>query len=336
MRTTVIDVAREAGVSRTTVSNVFNGKGKYSEKTRQAVLEAAKRLGYKPNLAAKSLSTNQSNLIGLILPSYVDKNTLTTSPFYNIIMDGIYSVLKDELYYDLILYSLPANAPLSRVTDWIDSRSIDGVLAIGEFEDSFLQEIHTKDIPVVLIDNYQKNFPNFSFINSDDAHGGYLATRRLEERGYPRIGLCTVSPLETSLLMQERCEGYRQAVKEAGMEALIFEGDGGFPFETGIQLVGRLIEQHITAAFCTEDMLAIGILHELLRKGVRIGQEFGLVGFDNLSIGCQVFPELTTIDQNILEKGMIATTTLLSILKEKTSRGSRLVLPVELVRRQTD
>lgn len=103
---TIIDVARAANVSRTTVSNVLNGNGGYSEETRQSVVEAARRLGYKPNLAARSLITRSSRLIGLILPSYVSSDTLTNSPFYNIIMDSIYSVLRLEAYYDLIISTL--------------------------------------------------------------------------------------------------------------------------------------------------------------------------------------------------------------------------------------
>jgi LacI family transcriptional regulator len=335
MGITIVDVAREAGVSRTTVSNVFNGRAKYSDETRQAVLDAAKRLGYKPNLAAKSLITNKSNLIGLILPSYVDKNTLTTSPFYNIIMDGIYSVLQNELYYDLIIYSVPNRAKLSQVNDWIDSRTVDGVLAIGEFDTRFLQDINAKSIPVVLIDNYQKNYSNFSYINSDDETGGYLATRRLIERGYSKIGLGAVSLPKTSPVMQKRYDGYRRAIQEAGLEEWVIVGDGGNPFETGKQIAAQLIDQGIGAVFCMEDMLATGVLHVMLEKGVRVGQEFGLVGFDNLSIGWQVHPELTTIDQNIFEKGEIATRTLLSILKEETMRCTRLILPVELISRET-
>ncbi len=335
MSITVKDVAREAGVSRTTVSNVFNGRDKYSEETRQAVMDAAKRLGYKPNLAAKSLITNKSNLIGLILPSYVNKNTLTTSPFYNIVMDGIYSVLQNETYYDLIIYSLPNRNKLSQVNDWIDSRTVDGVLAIGEFDSKFLQDINAKSIPVVLIDNYQKNYSNFSYINSDDENGGYLGTRKLIERGYARVGLCAVSPLRTSPLMTRRAEGYRRAMKEADLEEFVFEGEGGDPFETGKQLAAQLIERQVEGVFCTEDMLAVGVLHYMLEKGVRVGQEFGLVGFDNLSIGWQVHPELTTIDQNIFNKGETATKTLLSILKEETMRCTRLILPVQLVERET-
>ena len=79
--------------------------------------------------------------------------------------------------------------------------------------------------------------------------------------------------------------------------------------------------------------MAIGILHGLLKKGIRVGEEFGLVGFDNIYVGQQVFPELTTIDQNIFEKGETATKTLLKILNKTSSLGSRLVLPVNLVER---
>jgi DNA-binding LacI/PurR family transcriptional regulator len=335
MSITVVDVAREAGVSRTTVSNVFNDKAKYSEETRLAVLDAAKRLGYKPNLAAKSLITNRSNLIGLILPSYVDKNTLTTSPFYNIIMDGIYSVLQNEMYYDLIIYSVPVRAKLSQVNDWIDSRTVDGVLAIGELDHRFLLDISAKEIPVVLIDNYQKSYPNFSYINSDDESGGYQATRKLIERGFSKIALCAVSPLRTSPLMKKRLDGYRRAMQEAGMEAMVMEGDGGIPFETGKQMANQFIEQQIDAVFCLEDMLAIGVQYEMLKKGVRVGREFGLVGFDNLSISWQVYPELTTINQSIFDKGITATTTLLNILKGTAMRNTRLILPVELIPRGT-
>lgn len=335
MSITVVDVAREAGVSRTTVSNVFNGRQKYSEETRQAVLDAARRLGYRPNLAAKSLITNHSNLIGLILPSYVNQNTLTTSPFYNIVMDGVYSVLQHARDYDLIIYSVPDRARLYQVNDWIASRTVDGILAIGEFAPGFLQEINVRSIPVVLIDNYQDTQPNFSYINSDDETGGYLATRRLVEDGYSRVALCAVSPLKTSPLMQKRCEGYRRAMREANLPERIFEGKGGTPFDTGKELAACLIEQHVDAVFCLEDMLAVGVLHALLEQGVIVGRDFGLVGFDNLSIGWQVVPELTTIDQNIFAKGEIATRTLLNLLKERTINCTRLILPVELIRRQT-
>jgi len=333
MSITVIDVAKEAKVSRTTVSNVYGGKGNYSEETRKAVLVAAKKLGYKPNLAARSLITNQSRLIGMILPSYVDTNTLTNSPFYNIIMDSVYSVLRDEAYYDLIIFSVPYKEKLLQVSDWIDARNVDGILAIGEYDQSFLKDLNSKSIPIVLIDNYSRgNFANFSYINSDDESGGYLGAQHLIEKGYKKIALCGVEL--TGPLMQKRYQGYKHALKEAGQKEYIFDRNGN-PFEAGLQFADQLAAQGFDSAFCTEDMVAVGILHGMHRKGIRIGQDFGLVGFDNIYIGRQVFPELTTVDQTIFEKGETATKTLLKILNKKTSLGSRLILPVNLVVRET-
>lgn len=333
MSITVIDVAKEAGVSRTTVSNVFSGKDKCSEETRLAVLAAAKKLGYKPNLAARSLITNQSRLIGMILPSYVDTNTLTNSPFYNIIMDSVYSVLRNEAYYDLIIFSVPYKERLIQVSEWIDARNVDGILALGEYDQNFLRDLNSKAIPVVLIDNYSRgSYANFSYINSDDETGGYLATQHLIARGHKKIALCAVDI--PSPLMQKRYEGYRHAMKEAGLKEYLFDKTGS-PFDAGLQLAETLTAQQFEAAFCAEDMMAVGILHGMLRKGVQVGKDFGLVGFDNIQIGQQVFPELTTIDQSIFEKGETATKTLLKILKKKTALGSRLILPVQLVARET-
>jgi DNA-binding LacI/PurR family transcriptional regulator len=333
MSVTVIDVAKEAGVSRTTVSNVFNNRSKYSDGTRDAVLAAAKKLGYKPNLAAKSLITNQSRLVGLILPSYVDTNTMTNSPFYNIVIDSVYSVLRTEAYYDLIIFSVPYQEKLSQVSDWIDARNVDGILAIGEYDQIFLKDLNSKNIPVVLVDNYSRaNYSNFSYINSDDEAGGYLATQKLVEGGYKNIGLCSVSL--DSPLMQKRYGGYKKALKEAGYKERTFDMTGS-PFEVGAEICETLLAQQIDAAFCTEDMLAIGLLHSLLKKGVCVDQDFGLVGFDNINNGRQVHPELTTVDQSIFEKGETATKTLLNILNKRNSSGSRLVLPVHLISRET-
>jgi DNA-binding LacI/PurR family transcriptional regulator len=331
---TVKDVAREAGVSRTTVSNVFNGRAKYSRETEEAVLEAARRLSYKPNLAAQSLITNKSHLIGLVLPSYVDKTTLTNSPFYNIIIDGVTSVLRDVAYYDVILSCVSDDdQALNQVSDWADVRNVDGIIAIGQYDSEFLKALEAKEIPVILIDNYQRQFPTFSYINSDDEMGGYLATRRLIESGHANIALCSIAP--QSPLMQRRYAGYQRAMQEAHYPEHYFEGSTFSAFEDGKSLGESLVSQGIDAAFCTEDMLAVGVLHTLVRMGVNVGSDFGLVGFDNIPMSRYIYPELTTVDQNIAEKGETATRTLLNILKEDSLRGTRLILPVSLVERST-
>jgi DNA-binding LacI/PurR family transcriptional regulator len=333
MPVTVNDVARVAGVSRTTVSNVFNDRAKCSAETRIAVLTAAKQLGYKPNMAAKSLVTNRSHLIGLLLPSYVDNSTLTSSPFYNIILDGIYSVLREEIYYDLMMFCIPPKGTLQEVHEWIEMRNVDGIIAVGEYERSFLDDLNTKNIPVVLVDNYTPGgLTNFSYINSDDTLGGYLATKQLITKGFQRIALGTADL--TSPISHKRYEGYRQALQEVGYQETVFEHIQT-PFETGQILGEQVIQQQVDAIFCTEDMIAVGVLNMLLRKGIQVGREFGLVGFDNLNICAQVYPGLTTIDQNIFEKGAIAAKTLLDILKKGALRCTRLILPVKLVERES-
>ncbi len=333
MGVTIIDVAKEAGVSRTTVSNVFNNRAKCSEETRLAVLAAARKLGYKPNLVAKALITNRTRLIGVILPSYIDKNTLTSSPFYNIIIDGIYATLRQEIYYDLIIFSVSDQSGLAQVSDWIDARRVDGLLAIGEYAPDFLKDLDSKGIPVVFIDNYAPaSYAHLSYVNSDDGTGGYLATQRLIAGNYRKIALCSVA--FHSPLMQKRYDGYKKAIREAGYEEYLFEKNG-LPFEVGLQLGETLLARRLDAAFCTEDMLAIGLLHALLQRGIRVGADFGLIGFDNILFSQQIYPPLTTIDQNIFEKGEAATRMLLDILHEKTSAGSRLILPVHLIERAT-
>jgi LacI family transcriptional regulator len=296
MSITVIDIAKAAGVSRTTVSNVFKGNGKYTDETRNAVLEAAKQLGYKPNLAARSLITNRSYLIGLILPSYVGRDTLTNSPFYNIIMDSIYSILRLQAHYDLIIFSVPSRGELAKVSDWIDTRNVDGILTLGEFDVAFMQDLHARDVPVVLIDNYtfsQGKFSRFSYINSDDQMGGYLATRHLLEKGYKQIALCGLEL--RGPLMHKRYLGYKQALKEAGRKEHVFDKVGP-PFEAGLQFADVLASQQFDAAFCSEDMVAVGLVHGMLKRGVQVGQACRVVGFDNITIKRQIFPELTAVD----------------------------------------
>lgn len=330
---TVIDVAQAAKVSRTTVSNVLNGNGGYSEETRQAVLDAARRLGYKPNLAARSLATRSSRLIGLILPSYVSSETLTNSPFYNIIIDSIYSVLRLEAYYDLIIFSVPSREQLLQVSDWIDARNVDGILAVGEFDEAFMKQLDAKDVPVMLIDNTARgHYANFSHINSDDEHGGYLAAKHLAERGFKKIAACVIDP--NSPVMRARYQGYRQALVEAKLQEHRLDGTGA-PFESGLRFAEQLTAQGFDGAFCTEDMSAVGLVHALSRMGIEVGAAFGVVGFDNISTGKHIFPTLTTIDQNIQEKGRIAVQALLSVVKGEAQRGSRVTLPVSLVVRES-
>jgi LacI family transcriptional regulator len=134
--------------------------------------------------------------------------------------------------------------------------------------------------------------------------------------------------------MYKRYQGYKRALREAKLKDAAFE-KMGTPFEAGLYFADLLASQNFDAVFCTEDMVAVGVMQGMVRKGIQVGKGFGVIGFDNIHQGQQVYPELTTVDQNIFEKGETATKTLLKILSKKVSVGSRMILPVRLIERES-
>lgn len=333
MRPTVIDVAKLAGVSRTTVSNVMNGVDKCTAETKERILKAARELGYKPNMAARALVLNKSKIIGLVLPSYVDEKVLTTNPFYNAIIDGVSAALVKEEQYDLII-----NCALDKkdINDWIMMRNLDGILMIGEYKKELLQQIDKSGVPIVLIDNYSCDLKYCSFVNIDDEHGGYLAAKQLIDGGYKKIGIAiaTLDGKNPTPVNIKKRAGYKRALEEAGLEEIVLN-IAIESYEEGLKVGKKIRESSIDALFASSDMVALGVLNVLLRDGVKIPADFGVVGFDNIFIAEQFIPSLTTINQNIFVKGTTAVDLLLQRIKNKDELPRRVILPVELITRET-
>jgi DNA-binding LacI/PurR family transcriptional regulator len=331
MRATIIDIAEASGVSRTTVSNVMNGKEKCSSETRERVLDAARKLGYMRNMAAKTLVEQRSSLIGLVLPTYIDEQLLTHSPFYNLIIDAVNSRLRETEDYDLIINCV-APSRTSTILEWAMKRSLDGLILLGDFSEECLNELASLRIPLVFIDSYRCKLKNSILVNTDDASGGYLATRYLVDKGYARIAICT-SDIAGSAVNQERYRGYRKALAESGLEESFFEARNNI-FDGGAPIADELLARKADAVFVTNDALAAGVVKRLCALGVKLPKEFGVIGFDNLDICSQMTPELTTVDQDIFGKGKAAMELLLKALNgEKPPH--KLVMPTRVVSRQT-
>jgi DNA-binding LacI/PurR family transcriptional regulator len=330
-RATIIDVAKAAGVSRTTVSNVMNGKSKCSSETRENILKAARQLGYMRNMAAKTLVEQRSSLIGLVLPTYIDERLLTKSPFYNLIIDAVNSQLRETEDYDLIINCVSRNK-MSTVLDWTMKRSLDGLILVGDFPSESLSELDSLRIPMVFIDSYRCELQSSIFVNTEDEAGGYMATRYLVNKGYSRIAICT-SDIRGSAVNQQRRKGYRRALAESGLEESLFEAANNF-FDGGVAIADEILARKADAVFVTNDSLATGIVNRLVALGIPIPEEFGVIGFDNLDICSQIVPELTTIDQDIFGKGKAAVKLLLEAIDNGLS-PRRLILPTRIVSRQT-
>jgi LacI family transcriptional regulator len=332
VRATILDIARLAGVSRTTVSNVMNGSSKCLPETVEKVRRIADELGYQPNQAARSLVNQRSNMIGLILPSYIDKRILTKSPFFNLIIDAVNAALREVSSFDLLINCVNRNNDPHKVVEWALQRNLAGLIFVGDFNDSSLDRLGTAQIPMVFIDNYDFQPRLGIFINNDDVRGGYLATRHLIERGYRRIACCSSNTVE-SPVNQRRHAGYRQALQEAGLPEMLVETQNIF-FEDGVEQAGRLREQKADGAFAVSDTLALGIIKGLVGLGMAVPGDIGVVGFDNIESSAQFIPALSTIDQNIYQKGHLAVDLLLEAIA-KGIEPRHVSLPVNLVIRQS-
>lgn len=334
MAATIVDIAERTGVSRTTVSNILNGRFKCSAETRERVLQAAREMDYQPNFAARTLVRRRSGLVGLVLPAYVDGRALSDSPFYNILIDAIAVGLGGADARDLIIKG-PAEASAGgQIGAWARSRNLEGLILVGDWRE---EEIRAgAGLPLVFVDNYAEGGPGI-YLNIDDSGGAALATTHLLERGYRRIAFCSTPP-QDSAVNTRRYQGYCSALAASGREPLLLD-PGGISWEAGRAAAPALASSGADALCVSSDVLALGILRGLTEAGVAVPGDMGILGFDNIAEAARSEPGLTTVDQDIYGKGLEAARLLLSAMEggapelEMVEGRARLVRPVTLVKR---
>ncbi len=314
MRATILDIARETGVSRTTVSNILNGKFKCSLETKERVLQASHRLDYRPNLAAKTLVGQRSEMVGLVFPSYVDGQLLSQSPFYNILINALSSQFSEISHCDLLLKAVgPARGAPARgspaLRDWVLSRNLDGLIFVGDWGPEELKGL--PEIPCVFIDNYLSPGRGHR-VNIDDQGGARMASAHLLAKGFKRPAFCCTS-VQGSAVNAARLWGYMDAVSAAGIKPLLLEPDS-LSFEGGRRVAKALAQSPADSVFAVNDILALGILRGLLDLGLNLPQDMGLIGFDDLDGAAQCQPPLSTINQDIFGKGAIAAQSLCRLM----------------------
>lgn len=329
---TIKDIAREAGVSATTVSNVIHGKAsRVSQQTIAQINEIIKRSGYTPNMSARALVSNSSKVIGMInhlVPR--TSGSFVEDPFHSTLIGSIEEVLRDNGYY-LMLRTVEDSADLlTFLRNW----NIDGMFFIGLFRDAFFDTLSEVDIPVVLIDSYIEH-PRMQNIGLEDFNGGYIATRHLIERGHTHIVFAS-SPIHADGVVQQRLRGYKSALKEAGIpfrEDYIFEQE--FTVSSDIELGKEIAsKKDVTAVFATADILAAGIMAGLRQSGAAIPGDISVVGFDDINLCQLISPPLTTVRQDAAQKGRLAVASMIRRLKGEPIEEP-IILPVSLVERES-
>ncbi|MDR1468271.1 MAG: LacI family transcriptional regulator [Spirochaetaceae bacterium] len=328
---TIRQVAQESGVSSATVSYVLNGKKRISPETKARVLAAVERLDYVPNINARSLSTRNSFLIGVLIPQTEPGNHLMfENPFYSEMLSAIEYEARIH-GYRLLVAGVDIGKPYLNMAR---ERNLDGIIAIGVYQDTFYRQVVQSGIPLVLVDSYSDDTRCHN-IRIDDTDGAYLALHYLLDRGHRDIAFFCGS-LRDNGVMKKRLDGYRRALEERGIpydkEKII---EGNVDFENGIILARRLLEAKLpaSAVFAAADILAIGAMKAFYDAGLRVPHDISIMGFDDIKFSRYICPGLTTVRQDISLKSKRAIELLVENIKNPHLTKREEILPVSIVER---
>jgi LacI family transcriptional regulator len=326
---TIVDVARDAGVSYTTVSRVLNNKGNVKPETCERVLLAMTRLGYVVDQRARSLAGGRSQVVGLLV------HDLGTT-YIGAIIHGIDAELA-AAQYNLMLYTTRRHRTRESAYIATLTRGLaDGLLIVLPRElGAYLETLRSSRLPYVLID-HRGISDETSAVTATNQQGGYAATQHLIELGHRRIGHIT-GALDQGCA-RDRLAGYKAALEDHGITfdpELVQEGDFFQPQGySGARALLRLSHSP-TAIFAANDVMAFGAMEAVRECNLRIPEDISIMGFDDISEAANVHPPLTTIQQPLEEMGRIATRMLLERIRDPQRPIERVELPTELVIRQS-
>lgn len=293
---TIHDVAREAGVSRGTVSRVLNGGHYVSPAAQEAVNDAIRRTGYVVNRHARSLITGRSDSVGFLLTEPQER--FFEDPNFNVLLSGCTKALAGH-DIPLLLMLAGTKDERRRITRYITAGHVDGVLLVSSHSgDPVAEELRQAGVPLVACGKPIGLGSKVGYVAADDRDGARDMVRHLLAVGRRRIGMIT-GPLDTPGGV-ERLAGYQEVLTEAGVEideALVVSGD--YSRASGAAGAERLLAQapDLDAVFVASDLMAQGVLTVLERAGKRVPDDIAVGGFDDSPVATEVSPALTTIRQ---------------------------------------
>ncbi|MFT4211720.1 MAG: LacI family DNA-binding transcriptional regulator [Microbacterium sp.] len=322
---TIEEVARAAGVSRSTVSRVVNGQAAVSPEALQAVQRAISDLNYVPNQAARTLASSRTLAIGVIIPE--DTHRFFGDPFFASIVSGINATVSSSPY--VLTLFIASGDPGDKVVGYARSGSIDGAIVVSHHtSDTFVSAVASA-MPVVFAGRPAVERPSDHYVDVDNVSGAREAVAYLIGRGRRRIA--TITGPASMVAGIDRLAGYREALAAAGLPAVAV-ADGDFTAEGGAAAMRRILEDgsRPDAVFIASDLMAQGAMGVLQAAGVSVPDEIAIVGFDDSAIATGTVPALTTMRQPSFAQGQTMARVLLDLLAGLEPPRST-ILPTELI-----
>lgn len=338
MKATIQDVAQLAGVSTGTVSNALTGKRPVAEATRQRIMTAMDELGYQPNLMARGLVNQRSNVLSIVITELQDLGFYG----YSSALTGIQRKA-NELGYSLMLHFVEGSSEdeIFSTLDQIRSRRADGVIwaihEIGQNRD-WVDNIQAENYPPIIFLHMHPD-QNLSVVSIDNQAGAHLAVSHLIKQGCHTTGIIT-GPLDW-WESQARLAGWQQAMEQAGLDsAASLMVEGNWLADSGQRGMETLLNQRpdIDGVFACNDSMALGAIHTVCRRGLCIPDDLLLVGYDNTPEAVSYWPPLTSVRQGLQQSGRIAVKELHQMIENNTSQQfipQQHILQPELIVRES-
>lgn len=346
MTVTINEIARRAGVAKSTVSRVLNEHPNVSEDTKKKVLRVVKEMDYTGNYFARRIRRDSSGAIGVVF--HGDRGALAADPFYNRVFNGIVSAASNKGYsITYIVLAVEKDNSWNHLRELSRGKALDGYIVMGNGYALFREVVEDDEQPVVVVDAFDDG-NKWPSVVVDNLYGAREAVKHLALAGFQKISFIygiDVWGITQSFL--ERQMGYRMAIQMLGLEYnedwILGEKLGKGQEENCIRVGYECAERAMqlqdtpTGVFAANDLIAIGVVKSLVEMGYRVPEDVGVIGFDNIPMSRYYHPSLTTISVNKEKMGATAFRRLIQLMNGSESEDllTKMVLPVELIVRES-
>ncbi len=338
MKVTIYEIARRGGVSISTASKALNDRKDVGDKTKEKIRRIAKELNYEPSHFARALAMRKTENVGVITGRYF-RSPVITNPFYSRIIEGIEDCLMERnlsLVTSIVRKEQIDNLEMPKI---LKEKSVDGVVLLGHMPEQYVAKVISSGIPAVMVDNQIQGI-NLDAVVADNEGGVYSAVTDLIRLGHKKIAYLSRSDKRYSF--NQRCDGYKKALKDNGIEInekfIIFgKEDETETDPTGYNWMKKIFEgnDRPDAMVMCNDVNAILAINMLKDMGLSVPDDISVVGFDNIELSEHFIPSISTVNINKEEMGKKAVELLLANIEGKSTSPVIIKMNAEYIRRSS-